>query len=83
MGAVPGAAVTIGDVSFDWKPTMDMADDEFTSTRRGEDNRLIEDTRPAASDRLAAKKSRRVSEDSLDADMADFLNGGDQQAATQ
>jgi GTP-binding protein len=73
VGAVPGASVTIGDVSFDWKPTMDMADDEFTSTRRGEDNRLLEDTRPAASDRLAAKKGRRVNGDGLDADFVDDL----------
>lgn len=63
VGAVPGASVTIGDVSFDWRPTMGMADEEFTSTRRGEDDRLSTDTRPGAAQRLAAKKSRRAHED--------------------
>ncbi len=66
VGAVPGASVTIGDVSFDWKPTMDMADDEFISTRRGEDSRLVDDHRPDAAQRLAAKKARRASGDEPD-----------------
>jgi GTP-binding protein len=61
-GAVPGAAVTIGDVTFDWEPTTE-AGVEFTPTGRGTDSRLERDNRIGASDRLAAKKARRRSED--------------------
>jgi GTP-binding protein len=59
-GAEVGAAVTIGDVTFDFEPTMGMADDEFTATRRGTDIRLDRSDRPAADERLAAKRARRA-----------------------
>jgi GTP-binding protein len=59
-GAQPGAAVTIGDVTFDWEPTT-VAGVDFTPTGRGTDLRLEHDDRPAAADRLAAKKARRRS----------------------
>ena len=59
-GAAVGASVTIGDVSFDFEPTMGMADEEFSSTRRGEDNRLDRSERPDADERLAAKRARRA-----------------------
>ena len=59
-GAEPGAPVTIGDVSFDFEPTLGMADEEFQSTRRGTDNRLDNVTRRGADERLAAKRSKRA-----------------------
>ena len=64
-GAVPGAAVTIGPVTFDWEPST-VAGVDFTPTGRGTDLRLERDDRPAAADRLAAKKARRRSEDDGD-----------------
>ncbi|GAA1699789.1 GTPase ObgE [Fodinicola feengrottensis] len=54
-GAVPGAGVTIGPVTFDWEPVGT----ELVLGRRGEDNRLDRSNRPGASARLAAKKARR------------------------
>jgi GTP-binding protein len=57
-GAVPGAAVTIGDVTFDWEPTTEAGVD-FTPTGRGTDARLERDNRVGAAERLAAKKARR------------------------
>jgi GTP-binding protein len=56
LGAEPGAEVTIGDWTFDWEPT----DETYVATRRGEDVRLLDDARPGADERLAAKKARRV-----------------------
>jgi GTP-binding protein len=64
-GAFPGAAVTIGDVTFDWEPST-VAGVDFTPTTRGADLRLERDDRPAAHERLAAKKARRRGEDSED-----------------
>ena len=57
-GATPGAAVTIGGVTFDWEPST-LAGVDFTPTGRGTDSRLERDDRASASDRLAAKKARR------------------------
>jgi GTP-binding protein len=60
QGAQPGAAVTIGEVSFDFAPSAGIEED-YLPTRRGEDERL--DTSPRrrrADDRLAAKRSRRT-----------------------
>jgi GTP-binding protein len=59
QGAQPGAAVTIGEVTFDWAPSSG-AEEEYLATRRGEDLRV--DTAPhrvRAEERLAAKKARR------------------------
>jgi GTP-binding protein len=61
-GAAPGAAVTIGDVTFDWEPTTE-AGVEFTPTGRGTDSRVDRDERIGAAGRLAAKKARRRSGD--------------------
>jgi GTPase len=63
QGAQPGAAVTIGEVTFDFAPSAGI-DEDYLPTRRGEDERL--DTSPRrrrADDRLAAKRSRRVHAD--------------------
>jgi GTP-binding protein len=77
LGAQPGASVTIGDVSFDWRPTLGMADEEFMGSRRGEDDRLAPDTRAGAAARLAAKKSRRRRADELDDLDSDGLDADD------
>jgi len=60
LGAQPGAAVTIGEVTFDWAPSS-SEEEEYLATRRGEDLRV--DSGPArlrADERLAAKKARRA-----------------------
>ena len=59
QGAVPGAAVTIGGVTFDFEPASSMADDEYRPSRRGSDERLETSTRVRPDARLAAKRSRR------------------------
>ncbi len=58
LGAEPGDPVRIGAREFDWQPTIA---DEFVPTVRGADAR-VEDpsTRASASERLAARKGRRV-----------------------
>ena len=58
LGAERGAAVTIGDVTFDFEPSGGV--DEYVATRRGTDARLDPDSRIRADERLAAKKARRV-----------------------
>jgi GTPase len=55
LGAEPGAAVTIGDVTFDFEP----AGSEYVASRRGADTRLDPSTRIRAEERLAAKRARR------------------------
>jgi GTP-binding protein len=55
LGAEPGAAVTIGDVTFDFEP----AGSEYVASRRGSDERLDTSARTRAGDRLAAKRARR------------------------
>jgi GTP-binding protein len=62
LGALPGAAVTIGDVTFDFEPTAGMADEEYTPSRRGSDERLSPTNRTRADQRFAAKKARRAHE---------------------
>jgi GTP-binding protein len=59
MGAEPGCQVTIGDLVFDWEPTT-PAGIAMTLTGRGTDARLEVNSRVGASDRLAAKKARRI-----------------------
>lgn len=58
LGAQPGAAVTIADVTFDFQPASGL-EEEFRPTRRGLDDRLEESTRVGAAERLAAKRARR------------------------
>ncbi|HEY8302815.1 MAG TPA: GTPase ObgE [Jatrophihabitans sp.] len=60
LGASPGAAVTIGEVTFDFEPSGGVAD-EYLPSRRGSDERLSATNRTSAEDRLAAKRARRPS----------------------
>jgi GTP-binding protein len=63
-GAREGDAVTIGAVTFDWEPTLPAgtltAEETAGLGGRGTDNRLDNTDRVGASDRLAAKRARRV-----------------------
>jgi GTP-binding protein len=59
-GAHAGDAVTVGDVTFDWEPTVETGAGT-PMTGRGTDVRLERTDRPAADERLAAKKTRRQS----------------------
>ncbi len=63
-GAEPGAWVTIGTVGFEWHPAQL---EDFVSTSRGQDNRLVNDTRPRAEERRFAKDLRRAERMGLDA----------------
>ena len=62
LGAERGAAVTIGDVTFDFEPSGGVDEPEYRPTIRGTDERIDPSTRPRPSDRLAAKRARRVHE---------------------
>ncbi|RBY84899.1 GTPase ObgE [Blastococcus sp. TF02A-30] len=63
-GAVEGDAVTIGDVTFDWEPTLPAgtltAEESAGLGGRGTDNRLENNQRVGAAERLAAKRARRT-----------------------
>jgi GTP-binding protein len=63
-GAREGDAVTIGNVTFDWVPTLPAgtltAEETAGLGGRGTDNRLETTDRVGAAERLAAKKARRV-----------------------
>jgi len=63
-GAREGDAVTIGEVTFDWVPTLPAgtltAEESAGLGGRGTDNRLESAHRVRAEERLAAKKARRV-----------------------
>jgi GTP-binding protein len=56
-GAHPGDAVTIGDVVFDWQPTVL---EQFASGMRGQDARLQSDGRVGATERRVQKDLRRA-----------------------
>jgi GTP-binding protein len=71
LGAEPGAAVTIGDVTFDWEPSGGIDESEYLPTRRGEDERLAGPSRTRATQRLAAKRARRTPIAADEADEAD------------
>ncbi|MDQ6875318.1 MAG: GTPase ObgE [Actinomycetota bacterium] len=58
-GAAPGAAVTIGAVTFDWQPMTPAGDVELTPTLRGTDARIGADERVGADARREAKRARR------------------------
>jgi GTPase len=62
LGAEPGAAVTIGEMTFDFEPAG-SGERAYLPTRRGFDDRLDTSTRPRADARLRAKKGRRVRPD--------------------
>jgi GTP-binding protein len=60
LGAEVGAAVTIGDVTFDFQPVVPGDEVDLMPGRRGTDPRLETSSRPGATTRLAAKRARRV-----------------------
>ncbi|WNG85840.1 GTPase ObgE [Mycobacterium sp. ITM-2016-00317] len=61
LGAKPGCAVTIGDMTFDWEPQTPAGVDVYLSGR-GTDIRLEQTDRVGADERKAARKARRQSE---------------------
>src|ERR1700678_532693 len=63
LGARPGCAVTIGDVTFDWEPQTPSGIDTVM-TRRGTDARLENTDRVGADERKAARRQRREHGDS-------------------
>jgi GTP-binding protein len=58
-GAVPGAPVTIGDVTFDWEPST-PAGIAMTMSGRGTDRRLETNDRVSAGERRTARDVRRA-----------------------
>ena len=56
-GAEPGVAVQIGEVVFDWQPTLM---EEFASGMRGVDSRFEDHSRPRAGQRRLEKDIRRA-----------------------
>jgi GTPase len=61
-GATPGAAVTIGAVTFDWEPTLGAAA-QAGGGPRGTDMRVETSTRRGAAERLAAYRERHSGAD--------------------
>ncbi|BBZ08442.1 GTPase Obg [Mycolicibacterium doricum] len=62
LGARPGCAVTIGDMTFDWEPQTPAGVDVQMSGR-GTDTRLEQTDRVSAADRKIARRERRQSTD--------------------
>lgn len=62
LGARPGCAVTIGDMTFDWEPQTPAGVD-VPMSGRGTDARLEQTDRVSADDRKAARRARRESPD--------------------
>ena len=58
LGARPGCAVTIGDMTFDWEPQTPAGVDVVPSGR-GTDARLDRTDRTSAAERKAARRERR------------------------
>jgi GTP-binding protein len=58
LGAQPGCAVTIGDVTFDWEPQT-PAGHQVALSGRGTDARLERSDRVGAAERKAARRRRR------------------------
>jgi GTPase len=58
LGAKPGCAVTIGDMTFDWEPQTPAGVDVMP-TGRGTDARLERNDRVGADERKAARRQRR------------------------
>ena len=58
LGAKPGCAVTIGDMTFDWEPQTPAGVD-VAMTGRGTDARLERNDRVGAAERKAARRQRR------------------------
>jgi len=57
LGATPGCDVQIGEVVFDWQPTLM---EEFASGMRGVDSRFEDQSRPRAGQRRMEKDIRRA-----------------------
>ena len=62
LGAKPGCAVTIGEMTFDWEPQTPAGVDTPMSGR-GTDVRLEQPERVSADERKAARKARRETPD--------------------
>ncbi len=62
LGARPGCAVTIGNMTFDWEPQTPAGVD-LPMSGRGTDVRLEQTDRVSADERKAARKARRESDD--------------------
>lgn len=58
LGAKPGCAVTIGDMTFDWEPQTPAGVD-VTLSGRGTDSRVEQSDRVGAAERKEARKRRR------------------------
>ena len=58
LGAQPGCAVTIGDMTFDWEPQT-PAGHQVAVSGRGTDARLERSERVSAAERKAARRQRR------------------------
>jgi len=65
VGAEPGVSVTIGDVSFDWEPTLGLND--HGGGPRGTDRRLDDSVRMSRPEREALWRSRHGQGDLIDA----------------
>ncbi|TPG37231.1 GTPase ObgE [Mycolicibacterium hodleri] len=65
LGAQPGCAVTIADMTFDWEPQTPAGVD-VTMSGRGTDLRLEQDDRVRADERKIARKQRRESREHPD-----------------
>jgi GTP-binding protein len=63
LGARPGCAVTIGEVTFDWETPSGI---DTVMTRRGADARLENTDRVGADERKAARRQRREHESGAD-----------------
>ncbi|MEZ0381698.1 GTPase ObgE [Mycobacterium sp. pW045] len=62
LGATPGCAVTIGEMTFDWEPATPAGVD-VTLSGRGTDSRLERTERVGAAERKIARKQRREQSD--------------------
>ncbi|ETB12711.1 GTPase CgtA, partial [Mycobacterium avium subsp. paratuberculosis 08-8281] len=62
LGARPGCAVTIGDMTFDWEPQT-PAGQQVVLSGRGTDARLERTERVGAAERKAARRQRRTGDD--------------------
>jgi len=72
-GAVAGAGVTIGEVTFDWEPTLANAA-EAGDGPRGTDARVEARNRTTAAERLVAYRTRHAG---IDSDAAESLEEDD------
>jgi len=68
LGAIPGSAVTIGNVTFEWEPSTPAGIAAVTMAHRGTDPRLERDHRVGAADRKAARRVRRGLADPIEDD---------------